>query len=58
MKGKDGGKGAPMSCALVYWGGDYQRFHDVFLRYGAVVNIEALKEVRIGDQRQLELSIE
>jgi hypothetical protein len=46
--GKDGGKGAPMSCAMVYWGRDFKRFSDVFLPFGAVVSLHNLKGVKIG----------
>lgn len=47
--GKDKGKGAPMSCAIIYWGKNYEKFYDVFIKYGAVVNISHLKdEERIG----------
>ncbi len=46
--GKDTGKGAPMSCAMVYWGRDFDRFSEVFMPFGAVVNIENLKGVTIG----------
>lgn len=46
--GEDGGKGAPMSCAMIYWGRNFERFSEVFIPYGAVVNIENLKGVRIG----------
>jgi len=59
-RGKDTGKGAPMSCAMVYWGGRPKRFFEVFLLYGAVVNIESLKDLSIGsahskeDARQLQ----
>jgi len=60
-RGKDAGKGAPMSCAMVYWGRNFERFSDVFMPYGAVVNIENLRGVRIGhangkNSSQLELS--
>ena len=48
VNGKDGGKGAPMSCALIYWGLQFERFFQVFTRFGAVVNIENLKGVVIG----------
>jgi hypothetical protein len=41
--GKDGGKGAPMACAMVYWGKQYTKFEHVFCKYGAVVNIENLQ---------------
>lgn len=35
-------KGAPMACAMVYWGKDHQKFYDIFSQYGAVVNIMEL----------------
>jgi hypothetical protein len=46
--GKDGGKGAPMSCAMIYWGERCSRFSEVFMPFGAVVNIENLKGIEIG----------
>ena len=46
--GQDGGKGAPMSCAMVYWGANFERFFEVFMRYGAVVDIGKLKGLQIG----------
>jgi len=49
VNGKDQGKGAPMSCAMIYWGRNFERFSKVFMRFGAVVNIENLKGVRIGE---------
>ncbi len=47
VNGEDGGKGAPMSCAMVYWGRDFEHFSSVFMPHGAVVNIENLKGVGI-----------
>jgi hypothetical protein len=51
-----------MSCAMIYWGKDFERFFQVFIRFDAVVNIENLKGVAIGqasengnNHRQLEL---
>lgn len=32
-------KGAPMACAMVYWGNDYDKFKLVFKSYGAVVKV-------------------
>ena len=61
VNGKDGGKGAPMSCAFIYWGKDYNRFFDIFICYGAVVNIEHLKKIKVGnhgEEHQLELAVE
>ena len=45
--GLDVGKGAPMSCAMIYWGDEYERFYNVFIKYGAVVDIGNLKNARI-----------
>lgn len=48
VNGKDAGKGAPMSCAMIYWGRNFEHFSEVFMCFGAVVNIENLKGVMIG----------
>jgi len=55
VNGKDGGKGAPMSCAMVYWGPRYDRFEEVFIRFGAVIDIRHLhdKEVGVGEHPSL-----
>ena len=55
VDGRDGGKGAPMACAMVYWGTQYQRFEKIFLRFGATVDVRHLhdKEVGMQDQRNL-----
>ena len=45
---KDPGKGAPMSCAMVYWGNQYDRFEATFLRFGAVVDLRHLHGRSIG----------
>jgi hypothetical protein len=49
VNGKNGGKGAPMSCAMIYWGEDYERFFDVFLEFGAVVDLRQLHHQQIGN---------
>lgn len=46
--GKDGGKGAPMSCAMVYWGKDYERFERTFICFGAVLDLRHLRGRLIG----------
>jgi hypothetical protein len=48
VNGKDGGKGAPMSCAVVYWGRNYERFEKVFVRFGAVVDVRHLHDKPLG----------
>lgn len=51
--GLDVGKGAPMACAMVYWGENYQDFHDEFIKYGAVVDIAPLKSEPIEKDRTI-----
>lgn len=53
VNGKEGGKGAPMACALIYWGCKYQRFEAAFSRFGAVCDIRNLQDITIGNGRQL-----
>jgi hypothetical protein len=48
VDGKDEGKGAPMSCAMVYWGEKTSRFEEVFLPHGAVVDLRGLQGKSIG----------
>ncbi|MCX6006121.1 MAG: DNA N-6-adenine-methyltransferase [Chloroflexi bacterium] len=52
VNGKNEGKGAPMSCAMVYWGNKYERFYQTFISFGAVVNIENLRGVEIGQSSE------
>lgn len=40
--GRDSGKGAPMSCCMIYWGRDFGKFWKVFGLYGAVADIRHL----------------
>jgi DNA N-6-adenine-methyltransferase Dam len=57
--GRDVGKGAPMSCAMIYWGKDYDRFYDIFIEFGAVVDISHLQGEEIGTARKrLKLQLE
>jgi len=39
-------KGAPMACAMVYWGKNEKRFYEHFSKFGAVVDIAHLKKKR------------
>lgn len=55
--GRDGGKGAPMSCAMIYWGSRYERFERVFIRFGAVVSLRHLQGKPSGAQQVLDLSL-
>ena len=55
--GNGGGKGAPMACAMVYWGKDYDSFYDIFINYGAVVDVSNLQGKEIGETRnQMQLT--
>jgi len=49
--GNGGGKGAPMACAMIYWGKDYNKFYDVFIEYGAVIDLSTLRGEEIGVTR-------
>ncbi len=49
--GKDTGKGAPMACAMIYWGNRVSTFYDVFIEHGAVVDISNLIGEQIGIER-------
>jgi hypothetical protein len=51
--GLDVGKGAPMSCAMIYWGKNYDKFFEIFIEFGAVVDIQQLKKEKIGDKRKI-----
>jgi hypothetical protein len=42
------GKGAPMSCAMIYWGENIDKFEEVFMEYGAVLDITYLINKNIG----------
>ncbi len=50
--GLDVGKGAPMSCAIVYWGLKYERFFEIFIDFGAVVDISHIQGEEIGTTRK------
>lgn len=44
INGDGENKGAPMACAMVYWGKNGNRFYDIFSKFGAVVDITNLIE--------------
>ena len=46
--GLDIGQGAPMACAMIYWGSNYKRFYEIFIHHGAVVDISNLIDESIG----------
>jgi hypothetical protein len=54
VDGKDEGKGAPMSCAMVYWDKGIDRFTRVFSKFGAVVDLRPLQGKGIGGRGRLQ----
>lgn len=44
VQGQDTGKGAPMSCAMIYWNSEIEHFSEVFSEFGAVVDIRGLQQ--------------
>jgi hypothetical protein len=49
VNGQNGGKGAPMSCAMIYWGKDFDRFFSIFKKFGAVIDLRLLKGKKFGE---------
>jgi hypothetical protein len=49
VDGQAGGKGAPMACAMIYWGKDYDRFVAIFSKFGAVVDLRPLQGKKVGE---------
>ena len=46
VNGSTDNKGAPMACAMVYWGSNFADFERVFQEFGAVLSLENLKEAK------------
>ena len=46
VDGKDEGKGAPMACAMVYWGKKPNEFFNIFIEHGAVLPIVQLHDCK------------
>ena len=58
VNGQNGGKGAPMSCAMIYWGANPARFRSVFEKFGAVLSLQELQKPGVSSELgvpQLEL---
>ena len=43
VNGSTDNKGAPMACAMVYWGNNSICFENIFQDFGAVLSLENLK---------------
>ncbi len=52
VEGQDEGKGAPMACAMVYWNNNTETFFDVFIHFGAVVDLRYLQDKVIGGRKR------
>jgi hypothetical protein len=55
--GEEGGKGAPMSCCLIYWGHCFDKFVRCFSSLGAVVNVKDVPLPDTKHNRQLALQV-
>ena len=53
VEGRDEGKGAPMSCAMVYWGTNYEQFFDTFIKHGAVIDLRPLVGMQMGENNRM-----
>ena len=60
VNGENGGKGAPMSCAMIYWGRRFDDFLSLFSAFGAVIDVRPLKGRKFGqpDNGQRELQFD
>lgn len=56
INGKCGGKGAPMSCAMIYWGKNVARFLEVFSDYGAAIDLKSAKVSNFRLKQDFQLS--
>ena len=41
IEGELDNKGAPMACAMVYWGSNVEQFIELFSPFGATLNLTA-----------------
>ena len=57
IDGQELKKGAPMSCAIVYWGQRFERFHAVFVQFGAVVSVRHCRDICPESEGQLALGL-
>jgi hypothetical protein len=48
VNGQNGGKGAPMSCAMIYWGTRPDRFRAFFEKFGAVLSLHELQKTGVA----------
>lgn len=53
VNGLDQGKGAPMSCAMAYWGSKYEKFFQVFSEHGAVLDLRPIIGHHLGGRRRV-----
>lgn len=55
VEGRDDGKGAPMACAVIYWGANKGRFTEIFRQHGAVIDLNGI--TLPSDTRQAKLRL-
>ena len=53
IEGSTENKGAPMSCCMIYWGVNYNKFYNIFIKFGAVIDIRSLHKEKIGLYREM-----
>ena len=58
VNGNTDNKGAPMACAMVYWGDFFGDFESVFTEFGAVLNLRPLQKARREKERKEPLLFE
>ena len=58
IDGHERNKGAPMSCAMVYWGERFGQFYEVFVEFGAVVDVRHCRETTSVVMEQMALDLQ
>ena len=56
INGHEDEKGAPMSCAMIYWGKDIEKFVLIFSKFGAALDLSSSFNICFGHQNNSILS--
>ena len=42
-----------MACSIIYWGNNFEKFYDEFIKFGAVVDLTPLQNEAIGKEKSI-----
>lgn len=55
VNGSTDNKGAPMACAIIYWGKQFDKFRDIFSQFGASIDGKSIRYTETNSQLALVL---